>query len=40
MDMTGEVTPMKGNRGETISLRGDFEKGRTFTVKFKAQRIE
>lgn len=40
MDMTGEVTPMKGNRGETIPLRGDFEKGRTFTVKFKAQRIE
>jgi hypothetical protein len=40
MDMTGELTPMKGNRGETIPLRGDFEKGQTFTVKFKAQRIE
>lgn len=40
MDMTGEVTPMKGNRGETVPLRGDFEKGQTFSIKFKAQRIE
>jgi hypothetical protein len=40
VDMTGEMTPMKGNRGENIPLRGDFEKGRTFTIKFKGERIE
>ena len=33
------VHPMKGNRGETIPIKGDFESGRTFTIKFTAKKI-
>lgn len=32
------VLPMKGNRGETIPVRGDYEKGQNFTIKFRARR--
>lgn len=32
------IVPMKGNRGETIPLKGDFEKGQTFTVTFSGKR--
>ena len=28
------VAPMKGNRGEAIPIRGDYEKDHTFTVTF------
>ena len=31
------IAPMKGNRGETIPIRGDFEKGQTFTVTFSGR---
>lgn len=30
------VQPMKGNRGETIPIRGDFEKGQSFVIRFSA----
>jgi hypothetical protein len=30
------LKPMKGNRGELIPIRGDFDKGQTFTVTFSA----
>ncbi|MBN1846651.1 MAG: hypothetical protein JW810_13280 [Sedimentisphaerales bacterium] len=39
LDMTGELTPMKGNRAEMIPLRGDFENGQSFIVTFKAERM-
>ena len=32
------VLPMKGNRGGTIPIKGDFTKGEKYTVKFRAQR--
>ena len=31
------VVPMKGNRGEAIPIKGDFEKGETFVIKFTAK---
>lgn len=32
------VLPMKGNRGETIPIKGDFDKGQTFAIKFSAKK--
>ena len=34
------VQPMKGNRGDTIPVRGDFEKGQTFVIRFSAKKRE
>ena len=28
------IVPMKGNRGEVIPIKGNFEKGQTFTITF------
>lgn len=33
------VYPMKGNRGEAIPIKGDFDKGQTFTIKFTGKKI-
>jgi hypothetical protein len=33
------IAPMKGNRGETIPTRGDFEKGQTFTITFSGKPV-
>lgn len=33
------VLPMKGNRGESIPIKGDFEKGQSFTIKFSGRKI-
>ncbi len=33
------LLPMKGNRGELIPIKGDYEKGQTFTVVFRADKI-
>lgn len=33
------IAPMKGNRGETIPIKGDFEKDQTFTVTFSGKPI-
>ncbi len=33
------LEPMKGNRGEDIGIRGDYEKGEKFSVVFKAKRV-
>lgn len=33
------VAPMKGNRGEAIPIRGDYEKGQTFTITFSGEVI-
>ena len=30
---------MKGNRGEAIPIRGDYEKGQTFTITFSGEVI-
>ena len=38
--MRDEVLPMKGNRGETVSIRGDYQKGQKFVIKFKAARVK
>jgi len=35
--MRDELLPMKGNRGEPIPLRGDYEAGQTFKVTFRAR---
>jgi hypothetical protein len=37
--MRDELLPMKGNRGGNIPIRGDFRKGQTFRITFKADRI-
>lgn len=34
------LRPMKGNRGGPVPVRGDFEKGDTFVVRFTAKTIE
>lgn len=34
------VLPMKGNRGGEIPIRGDFEKGDTFSIRFSAEKID
>lgn len=34
-----ELLPMKGNRGEDIPIKGDYEKGQTFTVVFTGKKI-
>ena len=31
------IAPMKGNRGETIPIKGDFEAGQIFTITFSAK---
>jgi zinc protease len=33
------VLPMKGNRGEKIPIKGDFEKGQIFKVVFRAKPV-
>jgi len=33
------LLPMKGNRGEVIPIKGDYEKGQTLTVVFLADKI-
>jgi hypothetical protein len=33
------IAPMKGNRGEDIPIRGDYEKGQTFSLRFSAEPI-
>lgn len=33
------VAPMKGNRGEAIPIRGDYEKDHTFTITFSGRVI-
>ena len=33
------LKPMKGNRGEDIPIRGDYEKGDSFTFVFTAKRV-
>jgi hypothetical protein len=33
------ILPMKGNRGEDIPIRGDFEKGDRFSISFSAEPI-
>lgn len=33
------ILPMKGNRGEDIPIRGDFDKGDSFTITFSADVI-
>lgn len=34
------VLPMKGNRGEKIPVRGDFEQGNAFSIQFRAEKID
>ncbi len=38
--MRDELLPMKGNRGEQIPIRGDYEAGQTFKVTFRARRLK
>ncbi len=33
------LLPMKGNRGEVIPIKGDYEKGQTLAVVFRAEKI-
>jgi hypothetical protein len=33
------LQPMKGNRGEVLPIRGDYQKGQTFTLVFAADKI-
>ena len=33
------IAPMKGNRGESIPIKGDFEKGQTFTIIFSGEPV-
>jgi hypothetical protein len=37
VQMRDELLPMKSNRGEKAAIRGDYEKGQKFTIRFKAQ---
>ena len=39
VQMRDELLPMKGNRGGKIPIRGDFKRGKTFRITFKADRI-
>ncbi len=39
VQMRDELAPMKGNRGGQIPIRGDFKKGQTFRIVFRADRI-
>ncbi len=38
--MRDELLPMKGNRGEQIPIRGDYEAGQIFKVTFRARRLK
>jgi len=37
--MRNELLPMKGNRGEALPIRGDFEEGQRFQITFTASRV-
>ena len=39
VQMRDELLPMKGNRGEDITIRGDFKKDQTFSIVFRADKI-
>jgi len=34
-----ELQPMKGNKGETSDIQGDYQQGQTFEIKFEATPI-
>ena len=36
LKLNSGIFPMKGNRGEVIPIKGEFERGQKFMIKFKA----